>query len=249
VASAERRSGGNWCGLPIVPWFTSHAEFSNFSFSRHDDAIDPLRFVCVDCPDELRRGARGAGHEERAGHGGPGQPSRSEHGGSGHQHRAAERPQTKTPPTPPSQGGAAEDSGSGRQQTGRPGTEAQATESRTAAGWGPLCCSTFRLSPLSPAGRGTVEPGWSLGVLAVGCALLSLRPGLARKRNRSVAKVHRFVGYQALESISRGVYRPSSSEIRLIRLSVIPSLSRARRRGNLPAPTATEMRLKKSSGI
>ena len=113
----------------------------------------------------------------------------------------------------------------------------------------PLDCSTFRLSPLSPAGRGTVEPGWSLGVLAVGCALLSLRPGLARMRNRRVAKVHRFVGYQALESISRGVYRPSSSEIRLIRLSVIPSLSRARRRGNLPAPTATEMRLKKSSGI
>ena len=113
---------------------------------------------------------------------------------------------------------------------------------------GPLYCSTVQLSTHSPAGRGTVEPGWSLGVLAVGCALLSLGPGLARMRNRRVAKVHRFVGYQALESISRGVYRPSSSEIRLIRLSVIPSLSRARRRGNLPAPTATEMRLKKSSG-
>jgi hypothetical protein len=39
--------------------------------------------------------------------------------------------------------------------------------------------------------------------------------------------VHRFVGYQALESISRGFYRPSSSEIRLIRLSVYQALESA----------------------
>ena len=39
--------------------------------------------------------------------------------------------------------------------------------------------------------------------------------------------MHRFVGYQALESISRGFYRPSSSEIRLIRLSVYQALESA----------------------
>src|ERR1700738_5074821 len=52
-----------------------------------------------------------------------------------------------------------------------------------------------------------------------------------------VAKVHRQVGYQALESISRGFYRPSSSEIRLIRLSV-PS-PRDRDAARFPG-TATE---------
>src|ERR1700737_1685176 len=53
-----------------------------------------------------------------------------------------------------------------------------------------------------------------------------------------VAKVHRQVGYQALESISRGFYRPSSSEIRLIRLSV-PS-PREGDAACFPGTTATE---------
>src|ERR1700730_10159282 len=45
-----------------------------------------------------------------------------------------------------------------------------------------------------------------------------------------VAKGHRQVGYQALEAISRGFYRPSSSEVRLIRSSVYQDLASATRR-------------------
>ena len=81
----------------------------------------------------------------------------------------------------------------------------------------------FHLS--RPQGPGTVVPGWSLGALACWMCILTCDQAGAQAQPR--VAMHRFVGYQALESISRGFYRPSSSEIRLIRLSVYQALESA----------------------
>jgi hypothetical protein len=32
-------------GLPIFPWFTSHAKFSNFTYANPKDAVDVLQFA------------------------------------------------------------------------------------------------------------------------------------------------------------------------------------------------------------